>query len=532
MMSPLTVSHFLAPEHTFDLIVFDEASQVPPQDAVNCIYRGRQLVVAGDSKQLPPTPFFQVAELDELSSDEEESRSEEDMESVLDSCGALLPSHSLRWHYRSRSEPLIAFSNQHIYSDSLVTFPSPDGGSAQRGVTFTYVPDGQYDRGRSASNRREAQVVADRVKHYLTDGTGRSVGVIAFNTAQANAIAEELDALRIREPSLEERFRGDRLDAVFVKHLEGVQGDERDVIVFSVGYGPDAEGRFLMNFGPLNKEGGERRLNVAVTRARERVDLVSSVRARDFSLSDGASAGARLLREYVAYAEAGGAMSASAAASPDGQEVHEWASPFERDVGEVIQALGFDAVPDVGLGSFRIAIGARSRVEPTDFVLAIECDGVGYAQTPTARDRERLRHEVLAALGWGRVHRIWSLDWVRNRTAEAQRLKEALEAAIARRAGGLEHEQTNEDPVSDEDEEAPRERVERVVHELERSSAAADLPWTTPYHRRDLRRHSSYYDFHETVNRPEQTDMLVELLRVEAPVSIDSPRGVTRQVLS
>jgi superfamily I DNA and/or RNA helicase len=143
MMSPLTVSHFLAPEHTFDLIVFDEASQVPPQDAVNCIYRGRQLVVAGDSKQLPPTPFFQVAELDELSSDEEESRSEEDMESVLDSCGALLPSHSLRWHYRSRSEPLIAFSNQHIYSDSLVTFPSPDGGSAQRGVTFTYVPDGQ-----------------------------------------------------------------------------------------------------------------------------------------------------------------------------------------------------------------------------------------------------------------------------------------------------------------------------------------------------------------------------------------------------
>ena len=300
-----------------------------------------------------------------------------------------------------------------------------------------------------------------------------------------------------------------------------MQGDERDVIVFSVGYGPDAEGRFLMNFGPLNKEGGERRLNVAVTRAREKVDLVSSVRARDFSLSDGASAGARLLREYVAYAEAGGAMSASAAASADGREIHEWASPFERDVGEVIQALGFDAVPDVGLGSFRIDIGARSRVEPTDFVLAIECDGVGYAQTPTARDRERLRHEVLAALGWGRVHRIWSLDWVRNRTAEAQRLKEALEAAIARRAGGLEHERTNEDPVRDEDEEAPRERVERVVHELERSSAAADLPWTTPYHRRDLRRHSSYYDFHETVNRREQTDMLVELLRVEAPVSID-----------
>ena len=212
MMSPLTVSHFLSPTHTFDLVVFDEASQVPPQDAINCIYRGEQIVVAGDSKQLPPTPFFQVAELDELAPDAEDASTEEDMESILDACDALLPSHSLQWHYRSKSEALIAFSNRRIYNDGLVTFPSAEAESARLGVRFVFVPDGIYDRGRTATNRREAQVVAQRVMEHLLDGSGRSLGVIAFNTTQANAIAEELDLLKIQHPELEPHFRGDRLD--------------------------------------------------------------------------------------------------------------------------------------------------------------------------------------------------------------------------------------------------------------------------------------------------------------------------------
>jgi hypothetical protein len=520
MMSPLTVSHFLSADHTFDLVVFDEASQVPPQDAINCVYRGQQLVVAGDSKQLPPTPFFQIAELDELAPEEEDASTQEDMESILDSCGAFLTSHGLRWHYRSHSEPLIAFSNRYIYDGSLVTFPSVEHRSQRMGVAFVHVPDGIYDRGRTASNRREAQVVAGRVMHHLLDGTGRSLGVIAFNTTQANAIAEELDLLKIQHPELERHFRGGRLDDVFVKHLEAVQGDERDIIVFSVGYGRDGNGKFTTNFGPLNKDGGQRRLNVAVTRARERLELVASVRSHDFQLSDGASAGARMLRDYIAYAEAGGQFGDPADVD-EGQP--DWPSALEEQVAEAVAELGYHAAPNVGVGSFRIDLGVRSSGNPDRYLLGIECDGETYAQTPTTRDRERLRHEVLDALGWGPIHRIWSLDWVRNRAAEITRLCTALEAAEER---ARERRQPTELAVTDDvppgtENGQPRERVERIVHELSSSGAAAHLPWTEVYVHADLGSHSSGYDFHETVNRRIQTDMLVELLAVEAPVSID-----------
>jgi hypothetical protein len=518
MMSPLTVSHFLAPDHTFDLVVFDEASQVPPWDAINCIYRGRQLIVAGDSKQLPPTPFFQVAELDELSPDDEERSTQEDMESILDSCESLLPVHPLRWHYRSRAEPLIAFSNHYIYDNNLVTFPSADEQSQSKGVSFTYVPDGVYDRGKTATNRREAQVVAQRVMEHLLERTG-SVGVIAFNAAQATAISEELDLLKMRHPALEEHFRGTRLDAVFVKHLEAVQGDERDVIVFSVGYGPDAEGKFTMNFGPLNKDGGQRRLNVAVTRARERVELVASVRSHDFQLSENASAGARLLRDYIAYAENNGRLAADPSSETQDDAV-DWPTPLEQEIAAVIEELGYRAVPSVGAGSFRIDIGVRSHEFPDRYILGIETDSDGYAQTPTARDRERLRHEVLDALGWGTVHRIWSLDWVRNRHAEVHRLSEALTAA-SQRARSQPQTLAASTPASPVQEPEIRERVERNVVELNTSASANELPWTETYRRAVLGRAHSVYEFHESVNRREQTDLLVRLLEIEAPISVD-----------
>ena len=518
MMSPLTVSHFLAPDHSFDLVIFDEASQVPPQDAINCIYRGRQLIVAGDSKQLPPTPFFQIAELDELAPDEEDAEHTGGHGEHPRRLRSAAAEPLLRWHYRSRSEPLIAFSNERIYNDSLVTFPSAEAHSKRMGIRFVHVPDGVYDRGRSATNRREAEVVARRVVRYLTDGSGRSVGVIAFNTAQANAIAEELDLLKVRHPELEPNFRGDRLDGVFVKHLEAVQGDERDVIVFSVGYGRDPEGKFTMNFGPLNKDGGQRRLNVAITRARERVEVVASVRAHEFNLSDGASAGAQLLRDYIAFAEANGHEDV---AEEGDEDLPEWPSPLEAQVAATVRELGYEAIPEVGAGRFRIDIGVRKRDNYERFLLGIECDGDAYLHTPTARDRERLRHEVLHALGWGPIHRIWSLDWVHNRAGETDRLRAALRAAEDRTdtSDGRPTDGTGTTP--DEPDLEPRERIERVVHELASSSAAADLPWTETYIRARLGRRSSFYDFHESVNRRPQTDALVELLEVEAPVSID-----------
>jgi hypothetical protein len=522
MMSPLTVSHFLSAQHNFDLVVFDEASQVTPQDAINCIYRGAQLIVAGDDKQLPPTPFFQIAELDELSPEDEDDVTSEDMESILDSCSALLPAHPLRWHYRSRWEPLIAFSNTKIYNGSLITFPSVEEISQRMGVAFTHVPDGIYDRGRSATNRVEAQMVAQRVAHYLRDGTGRSVGVIAFNSAQANAIAEELDLIRVQNPELEDRFRGDRLDAVFVKHLEAVQGDERDVILLSVGYGRDVNGKFLMNFGPVNKDGGHRRLNVAVTRAREKLEVVSSVRAHEFGLSDEASLGSRLLRDYIRYAETGGRWEDP---EDDPGRPDHWPTQLEAAIAEAVVDLGYEPVPRIGVGSFRIDIGVRDPQRPNRFLLGIESDGPGYARTPTARDRERLRHAVLADLGW-QIHRIWSLDWVRSRANEIERLSRALEGAKAA-AVAAEAVATAEPDHADSDQDnadaplAVRERVERVVHELSNSAAAQGLPWTEPYERAELGRQRSNYEFHETVNRRVQTDLLCELLAVEAPVSVD-----------
>jgi hypothetical protein len=503
MMSPLTVSHFLSPAQQFDLVVFDEASQVPPQDAINCIYRGKQLIVAGDTRQLPPTPFFQVADADESWSEEVEDQTE-DMESILDSCEALLARHPLQWHYRSRHEDLIAFSNQHVYDGLLLTFPAADTRSPHKGVRFIHVPEGLYERGRAAVNRPEARTVAERVIQHLERGK-TSVGVIAFSVSQATAIAEELDRIRVLHPELEAQFSDDRLDGVFVKHLESVQGDERDVILFSVGYGRDPDGKFLMNFGPLNKEGGFRRLNVAITRARELVEVVSSVRSSDFTLSDSASRGARLLREYVRYAEAGGHAS-------EIDVDDDYDSTLEAAVAAAVRDLGVMPVPRVGVGSFRVDIGIRDESQGDQFLLGVETDGESYRATPTARDRDRLREEVLTKLGW-RIHRVWSLDWVQNREAELHRLVEALEEARASMPSDASIEAEDVPPV--------REREERIVEDVREALDAGRLTWVVPYKRLELPRQNDHYEFHESVNRDKQRDLLIHLLEIEAPVHVD-----------
>jgi Protein of unknown function (DUF4011)/REase_MTES_1575/AAA domain/Protein of unknown function (DUF3320) len=507
MMSPLTVSHFLSPQHEFDLVIFDEASQVPPQDAINCIYRGKQLIVAGDSRQLPPTPFFQVAEAEEVWSDAEDEVAE-DMESILDSCEALLPQHPLRWHYRSRHEHLIAFSNAHVYNETLHTFPSADAFSPWKGISFINVPDGIYDRGKTKTNRREARVVAQRVISHLSGGR-RSVGVIAFNTQQANAIDEELDRLRIEHPELESYFAGDRLDRVFVKHLESVQGDERDVIVFSVGFGRDADGKFTMNFGPINKEGGYRRLNVAVTRARDLVEVVSSVRAADFTLSETSGRGARLLQEYIRYAETGGESLAETERAQEQTSTH----PLMSSIGDAVTELGYEPVYNVGVGSFRVDVGVHDKTRPEGYALGIVTDGPAYSVTPTARDRDRLREEVLTKeLKW-QIHRIWSLDWVRNRQAEIARLEHALEEEATHPAA----------PEQQGEFELPaRERTERLVPDLQHAFDSMHFDWVVEYERAELPRVNTGYEFHESANRDHQRDLIVQLVQIEAPIHIDS----------
>jgi hypothetical protein len=419
LMSPLSVSQFLPADRiTFDVVVFDEASQICPEDAVGAVYRGRQTIITGDDRQLPPTSFFQQNALDDDLEEEDEGPA--DFESILDAClGAGLPAHLLRWHYRSRNEGLIAYSNRHFYDGRLVTFPAAGAGP---GVGLRHVADGIYDRGGRRDNAREAAVVADLVfEHVRSHGDKKTLGVIAFSQAQMTAIADEIERRLRQQPDLEPLFKQDRLEGFFVKNLETVQGDERDVILLSVGYGRDAGGRLTMHFGPLNREGGERRLNVAVTRAREKLVVVSSLRAADIDPGASKAAGLAHLKSYLDYAERGaealqtGPTTAGVDALPG----------LERDLMDEVRRLGYEAAPQVGCSDFRLDVGVTAADVGGRFLLGIECDGPGYQAAATVRDRDRLRPEVLAQLGW-RLHRVWAPAWVSRREEEVERLRQVL----------------------------------------------------------------------------------------------------------
>jgi very-short-patch-repair endonuclease len=423
MMSPLAVSTYFNTRDTrFDLVIFDEASQVRPHDAISAIYRGRQLVVAGDQKQLPPTNFFERTMADEeLMSDEDEvEETLSDFESILDVCRTLRLTHCrLRWHYRSRREPLIAFSNRHFYDNELVTFPSVfDTGDAPA-IRFEYVSNGRWKSGSNGGfNAVEADRIAQLIMRHFSTEPSRSLGVVAFSQRQQIAILDQLERLRKAHRSLEMFFSEDREEPFFVKNLENVQGDERDVIFLSVGYGPDENGRIAMRFGPLNREGGQRRLNVAVTRAREAMTIVSSMKAQNIDPTRTNSVGAKLLRAYLDFAERG-----ITALGSDVTQVneHDYDSPFEREVAEALIAHGLEVRKQVGCSGYRIDLAVVDPQSPGRFLLGIECDGATYHRSATARDRDRLRQEVLESLGWTIV-RIWSTDWVQDPLSQIDRV--------------------------------------------------------------------------------------------------------------
>jgi very-short-patch-repair endonuclease len=512
LMSPLSVSQFLDPELTqFDLVIFDEASQIYTEDAVGAIYRGRQLIVAGDSKQLPPTDFFKAADQDD-ESDEGDEPSSADFRSVLEECEATagMAVQSLRWHYRSRHESLIAFSNHQFYDCRLVTFPAAGLARDGLGVQFVHVPDGVYDRGGKANNPREAEVVADLVFQHFDRYAGKSLGVVAFSQSQMDAIVDEVERRRRLCPEYEAFFKEDRLNGFFVKNLENVQGDERDVMILSVGFGRDALGRFTMNFGPLNKAGGERRLNVIITRAKERVVVVSSVKAGDFDLRGTQASGALNLYHYLDYAERGN--HALLITAPSGATETE--SPLEEDVLGEIRAMGYDATPQVGCGRYRIDIGVTDPALPGRYVLGVECDGASYHSAATARERDRLRQQVLERLGW-HIHRIWSPDWVHRRDMEKARLSKAIEDARA----GAEHEiDVPTVPAS------PEQVFTRTVNvPMEPLSADGLMPGTTPYLPcKTLHTPLSGSVFHIWPNRAEHCRLLEQVVREEGPLHIEA----------
>ncbi len=431
LMSPLSIAQYLSADTAaFDVVVFDEASQIPVWDAIGAMARGRRVVMVGDPKQLPPTSFF-----DKAGSTDDDEDVEGDLESILDEClGANLPTLSLNWHYRSRHESLIAFSNHRYYGGGLVTFPSPV--TEDRAVNLNLIADGVYEKGGARINKPEARaLVADLVAHLRDPAfrdAGYSIGVVTFNSEQQRLIEDLLDAERRNDPDLEPCFAEDALEPVLVKNLESVQGDERDLMYFSVTFGPDLTGATSMNLGPMNRDGGERRLNVAVTRARRELRVFSSLRPEQIDLSRTGAEGVRDLKHFLEFAERG--PQALAQATTPGLGTFE--SPFEEAVAARLAAHGWLIHPQIGVSSFRIDLGVVDPDAPGSYLAGIECDGATYHRSATARDRDQIREQMLRGLGW-EILRIWSTDWWHDAQGALDkihsRLEVLLEQARARR---------------------------------------------------------------------------------------------------
>jgi very-short-patch-repair endonuclease len=421
LMSPLSVAQYLpADGRRFDLVVFDEASQIGTHDAIGALARGNQVVVVGDSRQLPPTTFFQRAG-GEDSSDENDF---DELESILDEAVAAgLPEQMLGWHYRSRHEALIRFSNDHYYGGRLAVFPAARGRAEDLGIGWHPIEGGVYDKSRTRTNRAEARALVDHLVGSLlrTSPQTRTFGVVTFSQAQQALVSDLLDEARRLHPEIERHFAHD--EPVFVKNLENVQGDERDEILFSIGYGPDDRGRVWMNFGPLNREGGERRLNVAVTRARRQLRVFSTLTHHHIDLSRTRARGARHLKEFLRYAAEQGTP-----AAPEPPSGQDFPTLFEREVHDALVSRGHRVGALVGCGEYRIDL-AVLHPETGQYLLGVELDGESYRKAATARDRDRLRASVLEGLGW-RLHRIWSIDWWFSREEELERLEVTIASAL------------------------------------------------------------------------------------------------------
>lgn len=428
MMSPMSIATYIPPGSVqFDLVVFDEASQVKPVDAFGAIMRAKQAVVVGDSKQLPPTSFFDTL-ID--SYDEDDFEDVSDMESVLSLfLGKGAPERMLRWHYRSRHDSLIAVSNYEFYDNRLMVFPSPGANPVAHGLRMHHLPHTAYDRGKSRSNPEEAKIVAKAAMAHARNSPDLTLGIVAFSTAQRDAIELQIERLRRSDPSSEPFFSGHEREPFFVKNLENVQGDERDVIFISIGYGKTAEGYMTMSFGPLNRDGGERRLNVLISRARMAMDVFSNFTADDIDLNRTNARGAVALKNFLAYAQTGNLQQPfSTGKEPD--------SPFEEEVIKGLVQHGIEVEPQVGTAGFFIDIAVKDPENPGRYLIGIECDGATYHSSRSARDRDRLRQEVLESLGW-RLHRIWSTEWYRNSGQELERTLAAIQQAKEDSSHGL-----------------------------------------------------------------------------------------------
>jgi very-short-patch-repair endonuclease len=505
MMSPLSIANYLPPGGlTFDLIIFDEASQVKPVDALGAIARGQQVVVVGDSKQLPPTSFFDSLVGSDDAEPEDEATAASDIESVLGLfCSRGAHQRMLRWHYRSRHESLITVSNHLFYQDRLVVFPSPDRDRKKLGLVYRRLQNAPYDRSRTRTNPVEAKAVAAAVMAHARsqlrlDGEQReTLGVAAFSVAQMDAILSQVELLRRQDPSCEDFFSYPPHEPFFVKNLENVQGDERDVIFISIGYGRTVEGYLAMSFGPLNRTGGERRLNVLISRARRRCEVFTTLCAEDLDLSKTSSAGVAALKTFLTYAQSGQIdVPTPTERAPD--------SEFEEQVLRQLTALGHQVHTQVGSAGFFLDLAVVDPVYPGRYLLGIECDGARYHSARSARDRDRLRQSVLEGLGW-RIHRIWSTDWFHNPEEELRKVVQAIETArtaVPPTAAPAPRTEVTEGPLQPQP---------SAIQPVSASRSAA------PYECAQVRFRLGDTDMH-MVSRSQLADLLAQVVSVESPV--------------
>ena len=427
MMSPLSVAQFLKPGGIqFDLLVMDEASQIEPVDSLGAIARVNQIVVVGDERQLPPTAFFKklTGEEDPEETDDGITIQAKDAESILELCLAKgVPHRMLSWRYRSKHQSLIAVSNRELYENKLFIVPSPYDAVAGMGLKFNPMKDTAYDRGGTRTNPKEAKAVAEAVIHHAKNSPEQTLGVATFSVAQRQAVLKELELLRRANPDVEDFFSGASNEPFFVKNLENIQGDERDVIFISVGYGKTEQGYLAHAFGPLSGEGGERRLNVLISRAKLRCEVFCNFTGADIDLERSRARGVTALKLFLTFAQTGHFGLGEVTGE-------DFDSEFEIQVCERLQALGYDVKRQIGASGFRVDLAVSDPDKPGRFTLGIECDGAQFHSSRSARDRDRLRQQVLEAHGWI-IHRVWSADWYLRPQAELKKIEDAIAAARA-----------------------------------------------------------------------------------------------------
>jgi hypothetical protein len=500
LMSPVTVAQYIDPQDKFDLLIFDEASQLTTAKAVGALSRAKTAIIVGDPKQLPPTSFFE-----NVNSNEEDDLSE-DLESVLDDCLALnMPEIHLRWHYRSKDESLIAFSNRQFYDNSLYTFPSPS--AKQSAIKFMKVR-GVYDRGRTKQNVEEALAVVEEVIKRLSHPEARkySIGIVTFNIVQQNLIDDMLTETFRQSPRLEQ-YAMNRPEPLFVKNLENVQGDERDVILFSIGYGQDSQGKLSLNFGPLNREGGWRRLNVAVSRARREMVVFSSITYDLINPSATTAQGVRALRAFLEYAQKG-----SASLSYKASHLQKYPQGLEEQILNMLKQKGYDGEVNYGTSGYKINVAIKDPDNPQKFILGVMCDSVSYSNVKTVKDREIAPFSVLKKLGWN-LMRVWSLDFWDSPEKVINKIIKKIES-LKRADGIIDYEDDFEFEIEQAE---PKEAVIQNTLEAEYKPAAIPKKIIP----------SSY--FSTELNQPHLIKITKTIIDAEYPVSY---RTILKSVLN